>query len=72
MISPARLFRLGLSVEEVAAWLGLTIEDVEAGLEAAETMLRDSQQVAPTGHTLMTTLLFRPDMERWEMRRAER
>ncbi len=35
MVSPTRLLKLGLSVEEVAAWLGMTAEQVETKVREA-------------------------------------
>lgn len=68
-IPPARLVHLvGL---EPAAWaLGITVEVLEAKLDLAERRRRDVP--APAGKTLMTPLLSRPEMDRWETRRAER
>jgi hypothetical protein len=69
MISPLRLLKLGLSREDVASCLGITPEEVDRRLQQAE----DRQSApAPAGRMLMTPLLVRPDMDRWESRRAER
>ena len=68
--SPSRLRALGLTVAQIAALHGLTVEQVEAGLQAAADVRR--QVPPPRPRRMMTRLLQRPDLERWESRRAER
>lgn len=69
MISASRLMKLGLSREDAAFWLGITTEQLDARIAGAEA--RRAEPVRP-GRTLMTPLLARPDLDRWEMRTAER
>ncbi len=69
MISASRLLKLGLSREEAAYCLGITTEQIDARM--AESEARRTAP-APPGRTLMTPLLARPDLDRWETRRAER
>ncbi len=69
MISASRLLKLGLSPEEAAFWLGITLEQLDARMAEAEAR---RSTPAPAGRTLMTPLLARPEMDRWETRTAER
>jgi hypothetical protein len=70
MYSPRRLQKMGLSLDQVAFMLGLTEEQVEAQLDAEES--RKAPPPQPAGKTMMTRLLARPEMDRWETRTAER
>lgn len=72
MLSPARLVKLGLPEADVAALYGLTAEQLDAILLEDERRVAASQAPPPAGKTLMTRLLLRPDLDRWETRRAER
>jgi hypothetical protein len=70
MTSPRRLLRMGLSLDQAAFWLGMKVEDLEAQLDAEES--RHKPEPQPAGKTMMTRLLARPEMDRWETRTAER
>ena len=69
MISPIRMVKLGLPAEDVAAFFGLTLEALERQMQDGEDR---RTPLPPAGRTLMTPLLLRPEMDRWETRRAER
>ena len=69
-ISPLRLIALGLSSEDVATLYGITTEELDFIAEEADARRREVP--APAGKTLMTRLLKRPEMDKWETRRAER
>jgi hypothetical protein len=71
MTSPRRLMKLGLSLNEVAYWVGVTVEELEAQLDAEESRHKP-EPPQPAGKTMMTRLLARPEMDRWETRTAER
>jgi len=69
MISASRLLKLGLFPEEAAYCLGITPEQLDARMAEAESR---RAQPAPAGKAMMTPLLARPEMDRWETRTAER
>jgi hypothetical protein len=71
MISPLRWLKLGLASEDVCAMYGITPEELDYLAEEAECRRRENSP-SPAGRMLMTPLLVRPDMDRWESRRAER
>lgn len=77
MLSPLRLLALGLASDDVCALYGLTPEELDLRCEQAEA--RRCEIPAPsagnslmTGKSLMTRLLRRPGMDKWESRTAER
>lgn len=70
MISPVRCFHLGLSAADICSLYGITPETLDAQLDLADRRRRDVP--APAGKALMTPLLARPEMDRWETRTAER
>ncbi len=66
MIRWPMLLKLGLSLDQAAHFLGISLEDLEAQIQADE-----DRRTAP-GRQLMTPVLARPEMDRWEWRRADR
>ena len=69
-VSPLRLRAIGLSAEDVATLYGITLKQLEAMVAEAEAKRRP--EPAPAGKALMTKLLMRPEMDKWETRKAER
>ena len=69
-ISPLRALALGVATDDVCAWFGLTEEELDFIAEEADARRREAP--APAGKALMTKLLRRPEMDKWETRRAER
>ncbi len=70
MISPVHCYRQGVPADAVCTFYGITEEELDAQIELAERRRRDVP--APAGKTLMTPLLKRDDLDRWETRTAER
>ena len=60
--------RAGIPLADIAAVTGQPLEALELMLAASVTA---RPKAKPVGK-MMTPLLSRPDMEQWEMRRAER
>jgi len=60
--------RAGIALADVAAVTGQPLETLEMIL-AEDEAVQDARK--PAGK-MMTPLLQRPEMDRWEMRRAER
>ena len=61
---------MGIASEDVAAFYGITTEELDFLAEEADAKRRETP--APAGKTLMTKLLRRPEMDKWETRKAER
>jgi hypothetical protein len=70
MTTVRRLKELGLSVGESAQYLGISLRQVEAQLDAEYGGRGDPSDAA--GRTLMTPLLKRPRLNKYQARTAER
>ena len=72
MLSPVRLVHLGLSEADVAVLYGLTPEQLDAILLEDRERRLARQDPPAAGRVLITRLLLRPELDRWESRRSER
>jgi hypothetical protein len=70
MITARRLKELGLSVGESALHLGVSLQQVEDQLDAEYGGRGNPNEAA--GRTLMTPLLKRPRLNKYQARTAER
>lgn len=69
-ITPVRCHDMGLPDEAICALYSLSQERLDAMLDEAAARRRNVP--APAGKQMMTPLLKRDDLDRWETRRAER